>query len=97
MQNVAALLDSAADQTLVPDACVQALGLNPLSTVPVMGVGGNVQMMTSYAVLLGVHNLPMQNLEVVGNPKEPHVLLGRDVLNYHRIVLDGPQLALEIG
>lgn len=28
---------------------------------------------------------------------ELYVLLGRDVLNRHRILLDGPQLAFEIG
>lgn len=97
VQNVAALMDSAADQTLVPDALVLALGLAQLGTVPIAGVGGGVQLMPSYAVLLGIHNLPMQNLEVVGHPMEAYVLLGRDVLNHYRIVLDGPQLALEIG
>jgi hypothetical protein len=96
MQNVAALLDSAADQILVPDALALALGLNQLSTVPIGGVGGIVQSMPSYAAQLRIHNLQLHNLEVVGNPKEAHVLLGRDVLNSYRIVLDGPQLALEI-
>jgi hypothetical protein len=28
---------------------------------------------------------------------EPFILLGRDVLNQHRVLLDGPGLALEIG
>jgi hypothetical protein len=97
MPNVPALLDSAADQTLIPDAFAQALGLTQLSIVTISGVGGIPQAMPSYAALLGIHNLPRQNLEVVGNPKETYVLLGRDVLNNHRIVLDGPQLSLEIG
>jgi hypothetical protein len=34
--------------------------------------------------------------EVLANRDELYVLLGRDVLNRHRIVLDGPQLVLEI-
>lgn len=97
LQNVAAQLDTAADQTLVPDACVQALGLNPIGTVIIKGVGGNVQPMQSYAVLLRIHHLPMHKLEVVGGLVETHVLLGRDVLNAYRLVLDGPNLSLEIG
>lgn len=97
MQNVAALLDSAADQTVVPDALALNLGLNPLGIVPIAGVCGNVQSWPSYAAQLRIHNLPMHNLEVVGHPKQIHVLLGRDILNAYRIVLDGPQLALEIG
>ena len=38
--------------------------------------------------------LPAQ--EALANRDEPYILLGRDVLNSHRIVLDGPQLVLEI-
>lgn len=53
--------------------------------------------MESYAAMQRIHNLPMHNLEVVGNPKEADVLLGSDVLNSYRIVLDGPRLALEIN
>jgi hypothetical protein len=96
-QNVAALLDSAADQTVVPDALALNLGLNQLGTIPIAGVCGIVQQMPSYAAQLRIHNLPMHNLEVVGHPRQIHVLLGRDVLNSYPIVLDGPQLALEIG
>ena len=40
---------------------------------------------------------PPQTLEVVASAGEAWILLGRDVLNTHRLVLDGPQLALEIG
>jgi hypothetical protein len=34
---------------------------------------------------------------VVASSGEPWVLLGRDVLNAHRLLLDGPHLTLEIG
>lgn len=97
LQNIAALLDSAADQTVVPAALVVNLGLNQLGTVAIAGVCGNVQSWPFYGAQLSIHNLPMHNLEVVGHPKQLQVLLGRDVLNSYRIVLDGPQLALEIG
>ena len=36
------------------------------------------------------------SIEVLGSPEEPHVLLGRDLLNLHRILLDGPQSVLEM-
>jgi hypothetical protein len=52
--------------------------------------------MPSYAAQLSIHNLPAHNLEVIGHPMQVHVLLGRDVLNAYRIILDGPQLVLEI-
>ncbi len=53
--------------------------------------------MPSYPVQLKVHNLPVQMIEVVASAGETWVLLGRDVLNAHRLLLDGPQLFLEIG
>jgi hypothetical protein len=34
--------------------------------------------------------------EVLAHPADPVIRLGRDVLNQHRIVVDGPRLALEI-
>lgn len=43
-----------------------------------------------------VHDLPPSLTRAVLGKKEPHLLLGRDVLNAYRILLDGPQLALEI-
>lgn len=97
LRDVPAQLDTAADRTLLPEALVLALGLPQLSTIPIGGVGGDTRMMPTYAVQLAIHNLPVQRVEVVAHPKEKHVLLGRDLLNAHRIVLDGPALALEIG
>ena len=92
-----AQLDTAADRTLLPLPVVQALGLPAIGSVPIGGVGGTVEIMTVYAVLLGVHTLPVQLTEVVAHPDEPWVLLGRDILNAHRLLLDGPQLTLVLG
>jgi hypothetical protein len=96
-KDVPAQPDTAADRTLLPLAVVQALALPAIGSIPIGGVGGTVSIMTVYAVLLGVHTLPQRLIEVVAHPDESWVLLGRDVLNTHRLVLDGPQLALEIG
>jgi hypothetical protein len=59
--------------------------LAPIYTLPV------------YAVMLGLHDLPVQSFKFAAHAEEAWVLLGRDVLNAHRILLDGPRLALEIG
>lgn len=92
-----AQLDVAADRTLVPAALVQTLGLPAIGDVLIGGVGGTIERMDLYAVRLGIHTLPRALVEVVAHPVEKWILLGRDVLNNYRLVLDGPQLALEIG
>src|SRR5947209_8180271 len=96
-RDVPAQLDSAADRTLVPNTLVQVLVLPQIGTISISGVGGIIQTMPSYLVHLAIHNQPVQSIEVVAIASESWVLLGRDVLNAHRVLLDGPQLLLEIG
>jgi hypothetical protein len=43
-----------------------------------------------------IRSFPPMTVEVLAHPAEPFILLGRDVLNHYRILLDGPKLALEI-
>lgn len=96
LTDVPAQLDTAGDRTLLPLSMVHSLGLAAIGSVPIAGVGGIVATMPLHAVLLGVHSVPPRLLEVVAHPDELWVLLGRDILNAHRVALDGPQLALEI-
>lgn len=97
LSEVPAQLDTGADQSLVPFAMAQALSLLHTGAVEVSGVGGNREIMERYGVLIAIHTFPARLVEVLSHPGEPWVLLGRDVLNHHCIVLDGPRLALEIG
>ena len=93
---VPAQIDSAADRTVLPLSIAEAMNLEPIGNVLIGGVGGTIAAMPTYAVLLGVHTLPERLIEVIAHSEESWVLLGRDVLNSLRIVLDGPQSVLEI-
>jgi len=53
--------------------------------------------MPTYPLRLAIHDLSYITIEVVASSGESWVLLGRDVLNTYRLVLDGPRLGLEIG
>ncbi|MBL8800153.1 MAG: hypothetical protein JNM56_40095 [Planctomycetia bacterium] len=97
LSDVPAQLDTGADQSLVPLAMAQALSLLHTGEVEVGGVGGAFKFMERYGVLIAIHTFPPRLVEVLSHPGEPWVLLGRDVLNHHRLILDGPRLALEIG
>lgn len=96
-RDVPAQLDTAADRTLLPDALVQALALPQVGAISIGGVGGIIQTMASYPVEVAIHNLPGRIVEAVASPGESWVLLGRDILNAYRMLLDGPQLFLEVG
>jgi hypothetical protein len=92
-----AQLDTAADRTVVPLRVIEELHLVQMGTITESGVGGQVAVLPAFLVELTVRQLQPLALKVIASPEEPFVPLGRDVLNRYRIVLDGPQLALEIG
>jgi hypothetical protein len=91
-----AQIDPAADRTAIPGMLVGQLGLVPLDELPVGGFGGQVLLLPTYRVELSLRSMQPVVIEVIAHPQEPVVLLGRDLLNRYRIVLDGPRLALEI-
>jgi hypothetical protein len=95
-KNVPAQLDSAGDRTLLPASVVQSLSLPQIGSILIGGAGGLTQAMPSYPVEIVIHNLPSMTMELVASPGENWILLGRDVLNKFVVMLDGPQLALEI-
>jgi hypothetical protein len=96
LRDVPAQIDIGADRTVLPESMVQSLGLAQIGNLWIAGLGGAASSLPVFAVLLGVHDLPVTAVKVI-SADEPWVLLGRDVLNSHRLLLDGPQLALELG
>jgi hypothetical protein len=60
------------------------------------GFAGDIVELPTYLASVSIHDLaPLANRAVLGE-HEPFVLLGRDILNSYKILLDGPQLSLEI-
>lgn len=91
-----AKIDTGADTTVIPLAAVNALGLVQISRVSATGFAGVVTEVGVYPVLLSLRGIPPVPLAVLAVDREEYALLGRDVLNRHRIVLDGPNLAIDI-
>jgi predicted aspartyl protease len=89
-------IDSAADRTVIPGRFVDELQLASVRQILVEGLGGAVHSLDAYIVLIQIHDLQPIAVEIVAHAGESFVLLGRDVLNHLRIVLDGPKQVLEI-
>ncbi len=92
-----AQLDTAADRTVIPARVVEQLQLVRLREIPVAGFGGSVALLPTYLVQAAIHQLQPHAIEVIASPGESYVLLGRDLLNQFRVLLDGPNLLFEIG
>lgn len=91
-----AQLDLAADRTVLPGSVVAGLGLVEDGRALFQGFAGEVIELPVFLVEIQVHDFAPMLIRSALGEKEPYILLGRDVLNAHRILLDGPQLAVEI-
>ena len=93
---VPAQIDTAADLSVIPGWLVEELELVPLDSVAALGFGGHLLMLPTYLVELQVRELNPVTVKALASPDEPYALLGRDVLNEFTILLDGPNLILEL-
>jgi predicted aspartyl protease len=84
-----ALIDTGADGTLVPQALLDELGAPLVDQIQLRSQWGEARPANLYTVDLGVSDLRLPAIEVVGDPGT-EIILGRDVLNRLRILLDGP-------
>ncbi len=91
-----AQVDTAADRSVLPGPVVEALGLVEDGRLLFQGFAGDIVELPIFLVEFQVHDLLPILVRAVLGATEPHILLGRDVLNAHRFLLDGPQLTLEI-
>jgi predicted aspartyl protease len=91
-----AQLDTAADITVVPEILVLHARLVLFGTMEVAAFGGIVTTVRTFLARVQIRGEKAVVIKVVSSAHEPHILLGRDILNSHRIVLDGPGGFLEI-
>ena len=93
-QQVMAKIDSGADITALPMNVVQQLNLPTNHFLEIAGYDNQVVSLPVYDTRLTLAHIRVR-LETVAI-SENHAILGRDVLNLLRLMLDGPALTLEI-
>lgn len=93
--NVSAHLDTAADRTIVPLPLINQLSLQPNRFLTAQGFGGVPYTLGVFPVRLNIPGLVRALVYVLGHGNEPYLLIGRDVLNYWKITIDGPNQIVE--
>jgi predicted aspartyl protease len=96
ISNLPALLDTAADRTVLPRQLIEALGLVEDGRVLFQGFAGEVVELPIFLVEAQVHDLQPLLVRAALGEREPYILLGRDLLNRLWIQLDGPQGILDL-
>ena len=92
---VPALIDSGAGVTTIPVSVVSNLGLQQVGEVFLRGAQGPRQKRWIYRITLDFLGNVFVGHPVVALDRD-FILLGRDLLNRHRLLLDGPQLSFSI-
>lgn len=85
-----AFVDTGADATIVPLPIVRQLQAGVVTLKTVRGYTGGRRTVRTYLVDIEVGSFTLPGAEIVGDDATDEVLLGRDVLNRLRLLLDGP-------
>lgn len=97
IEDFPAQMDHGADRSVIPASLVGTLDLAPLDRIPVRGFLGEPEELSRYAVQVTPKGLRPVDVTVLTSTEERVIILGRDVLNHFRVVLDGPNQTVEIG
>lgn len=90
-----AKIDSGADMTAIPEDFVNALGLLPAGETSMKGYKEGEQIHSTYYVDVSLNGYSFPYTKVVAIKRE-NVLLGRDILNQLKLILDGKNLNFDI-
>lgn len=96
-EEVRGILDTGADKTCLPLRLIEQLDPNTLecSFVCVNGPFGKVEQRYTFFVNIILNNCRFDNIEIIPIERD-YALIGRDILNRYRIVLDGPNRNWEV-
>jgi predicted aspartyl protease len=87
---VPALLDTGSDGSLVPIAYLRQILAPALSDIRIRSHWGEWRLVQLFVVDLVIDGLRLPGMLVVGDEQGDEVVLGRNVLNMLRLLLDGP-------
>ena len=85
-----AIVDTGADGTLVPQSLIDELEAPFVDDVRVRSHWGEWRNMQLFTVDVGIESLRLPAVEVAGDDWGQEIVLGRNVLNRLRLLLDGP-------
>lgn len=92
----AARIDTVADCTVLPQALVDTLKLEPIGAIQASGFEGRVIEYPTYRVNIAPPGFAAVAVEVISSQILAHPLLGLDFLNTMKLTFDGPNLKLLI-
>jgi|LakMenEpi03Aug12_release.lakeMendotaPanAssembly.Ray.scaffolds.fasta_scaffold1344450_2 hypothetical protein len=93
---VIALIDSGADATILPINILHLIRARRGDTGHMRGVTGVRKRVGIYTVTIQIDTHIMHTVHAVAADVVTEAILGRDILNHHVVILDGPAGVTEI-
>lgn len=93
---ISAFVDSGADATIVPEAILSDLGTQSDDEGVVVSAWGSRKRVAFHMIDILLGDTLIPSIDVLADPHVDEVILGRDVLNQFRIILDGVGGVVEI-
>lgn len=91
-----AIIDTGADATIVPLEYLRQIGARRVFEASLRSQWGERRSVYLYLIDLRLGELTLPGVYVVGDDRGDEVVLGRDVLNRLRLLLDGPKRVSQV-
>jgi predicted aspartyl protease len=91
-----AIVDTGADSTLIPQSLLDEIGAPFSDEARLRSHWGEWRNVSLFTIDLGVEGLRLPGVEVIGDEQDQEIIVGRNVLNRLRLLLDGPAGRIEI-
>lgn len=95
-QRMTAIVDTGADASLVPEDTLREIGARRAFEARLRSQWGERRQVFLYLVDVQIADLTLPGVYVVGDDRGQECVLGRNVLNRLRILLDGPAALTQI-
>ena len=92
-----ALVDSGADGTIVPIGYLDEIHAPPTREMVIRSQWADRHPVILYLVDVQIGDLTLPGIEVVGDEISDELVLGRDILNRLRVLLDGPKETVDVS
>lgn len=93
---IAAVVDTGADGTLVPAKILSKFEVAESDRTWIRSQWGELHSALTYVLDLHIGTLRLPAVQIVADDRGKEVILGRDVLNKLRLLLDGPEQTTEL-
>ncbi len=94
--NLAAIIDTGSDGTIIPVRYLQELGARRAFEAGLRSQWGERRIVFMYLVDLQIAELTLPGVYVVGDELGEEAILGRNVLNRLKLLLDGPAALMRL-